>query len=110
MEQTVLFYLPKCRRAADAPSRIGFQAASAAQSPKGSLKNKNRLVFSQAVFCWVDWLSGCLISSQPFNTATLSPTSSRTQHLFFGKKHALVRRRAKREARLVRTRRKKDAQ
>jgi len=27
---------------------------------KGSLKKQNRLVFYHAVFCWIDWLSGCL--------------------------------------------------
>jgi len=27
---------------------------------KGSLKKQNRLVFCHAVFCWIDWLSGCL--------------------------------------------------
>ena len=48
---TRLCWLAKYRRAADAPSRIPFQAASAAQSPEGSLKNKNRLVLRQTVFC-----------------------------------------------------------
>ena len=26
----------------------------------GSLKNKNRLLLSQPVFCWMDWVSGCI--------------------------------------------------
>ena len=44
--------------------------------------------------------SGCLLlanPSQPFNATAHSPTSSRTEHSFFGNKRALVRRRAQRD-------------
>ena len=51
LQQLRYFIYQNVGKPADAPSRIWFQAASAAQSPKGSLKKKTRLVFSQAVFC-----------------------------------------------------------
>ena len=70
----------------------------------GSLKKQNRLVFSHAIFYWIDWVSGCLtllnclmlLLPPLFDATTPSPTSSRTEHSFFGNKRALVRRRAKR--------------
>ncbi|EEP66898.1 hypothetical protein GCWU000324_02874 [Kingella oralis ATCC 51147] len=44
----------------------------------------------------MNWLSGCLTLHKYLMLPPLSPTSSRTQHPFFGNKRALVRRRAKR--------------
>ena len=61
---------------------------------KGSLKNKNNLVFCHTVFLLNRLVFRLPNASQLFTTATLSPTFSRTQHSFFGNKRALVRRRA----------------
>ena len=65
--------LPRCRRAADAPRRIAFQAAS--NHPRQPEK-QNRLVSSQTVFYWINWVSGCLLprsKSNPQKKGQASP-------------------------------------
>ena len=75
---------------------------------KGSLKNKNSLVFCHTVFLLNRLVFRLPNLSQLVDAAAHSPTSSRTEHSFFREKACACS--TTRIARLVRTRRKKDAE
>ena len=60
----------------------------------GSLKMQNRLVLRQTVFCWMDWVSGCLTHHIRLILLPFPLRPAERSILFSEKNRALVRRRA----------------
>ena len=60
----------------------------------GSLKMQNRLVLRQTVFCWMDWVSGCLTHHIRLMLLPFPLRPAERSILFSEKNRALVRRRA----------------